>query len=220
LASSKVPSDPRKRLKDKIISDHVVGVQAFKWFNITVKGRDSHAGTTPLYARKDPVLAACKLVAAANAVAHKFEGLATTGIFTTDPGTVNTMAHTVTFTLDLRHVKDAVLAEMVGECETEFQRICEKDSEKGCLVEWELLVDSPAVVFHKDCIAAVEASAADVCSSLTGERQAKQLWKPMISGAGHDSCYTSTKVPTSMIFTPTRMGISHNPTEFCSAEDW
>jgi hypothetical protein len=79
--------------------------------------------------------------AVANAVAHRFGGLATTGIFTTDPGTVNTMAHTVTFTLDLRHVQDAVLAEMVEECETEFQRICEKDSEKGCQVEWELLVE-------------------------------------------------------------------------------
>lgn len=184
-----------------------------------MKGRDSHAGTTPLYARKDPVLAASKLVVAANTVAKKHQGLATTGIFTTDPGTVNTMAHTVSFTLDIRHVQDGVLAQMTKECEDEFQRICQEDSEKGCQVEWELLVDSPAVEFHKDCISAVEQSAEDVCSSLPGADQ-KKLWKYMVSGAGHDSCYTNTRVPTSMIFTQTREGISHNPTEFCSAEDW
>ncbi|KAK0385597.1 hypothetical protein NLU13_6774 [Sarocladium strictum] len=197
----------------------VEGVQAFKWFNITVKGRDSHAGTTPLYARKDPVLCACKLVVAANKVAHEFNGLATTGIFTTDPGTVNTMAHTVTFTLDVRHVKDEVLAQMIEKCEAEFNRICKEDSEKGCEAEWELLVDSPAIQFHPDCIAAVEASAAEVCSQLPEASGGKKLYIPMISGAGHDSCYTSLRVPTSMIFTPTRSGISHNPVEYCSPED-
>jgi len=196
----------------------VRGVQAFKWFNMTVRGRDSHAGTTPLHARKDPVLAASKLIVAANAIAHKFKGLATTGIFTTEPGTVNTMAHTVSFTLDIRHTQDDVLSKMARECEAEFQRICHEDSEKGCEVDWELLVDSPAVVFHQDCINAVEESAEEVCSTLAGSEQRK-LWRDMISGAGHDSCYTNTRVPTSMIFTPTRSGISHNPTEFCSAED-
>ena len=195
------------------------GVQAFKWFNMTVRGRDSHAGTTPLHARKDPVLAASKLIVAANAIAHKFKGLATTGIFTTVPGTVNTMAHTVSFTLDIRHTQDEVLSKMAQACEAEFQRICHEDSEKGCEVDWELLVDSPAVVFHQDCIDAVEQSAEEVCSTLAGSEQRK-LWRDMISGAGHDSCYTNTRVPTSMIFTPTRSGISHNPTEFCSAEDW
>lgn len=165
------------------------------------------------------MLCASKLIVAANAVAHKFNGLATTGIFTVDPGSVNTMAHTVTFTFDVRHVEDKVLAEMIKECEVEFERICKEDSEKGCEVEWELLVDSPAVKFHQDCISAVEESAAAVCSTLSGS-DSRKLWRPMVSGAGHDSCYTSLRVPTSMIFTPTRSGISHNPTEYCSPEDW
>ncbi|KAF4333013.1 n-carbamoyl-amino acid hydrolase [Fusarium beomiforme] len=206
-------------LEDECLKIGVVhGVQAFKWFNITVKGRDSHAGTTPLYARKDPVLSASKMLVAANTIAKKFDGLATTGIFTTDPGTVNTMAHTVKFTLDLRHVKDEILAEMVKECEAEFQRISQDDSEKGCEVEWELLVDSPAVKFNEECISVVEQSAANVCSTLPQNAEGK-LWRPMISGAGHDSCYTNRVCPTSMIFTPTRSGISHNPTEYCSPED-
>ncbi|KAJ4006181.1 hypothetical protein NW752_010828 [Fusarium irregulare] len=193
----------------------VQGVQAFKWFNITIKGRDSHAGTTPLYARKDPILCATKMIVAANTIAKRFDGLTTTGIFTAEPGTVNTMAHTVKFTLDVRHVQDETLSKMVEECKAEFSRIAKDDSEKGCEVDWELLVDSPAVKFDEGCIAAVEAAATDVCSTLSREK----LWKRMISGAGHDSCYTNRVCPTSMIFTPTRSGISHNPTEYCSPED-
>ena len=42
----------------------------------------------------------------------------------------------------------------------------------------------------------------------------------MISGAGHDSVFTSKRVPTSMIFVPCLDGISHNPAEYCSPEDW
>ncbi|KAL3961214.1 hypothetical protein ACCO45_002737 [Purpureocillium lilacinum] len=206
-------------LEDEDLKIGVVeGVQAFKWFDITVRGRDSHAGTTPLYARKDTVLSAARMLVAANAVAKKHDGLSTTGIFNADPGTVNTMAHTTKFTLDLRHVRNEVLATMVKECEDEFCRIAQEDSEQGCEVEWSLLVDSPAVQFNEECIAAVEQSASDVCSTLPGA-SSRKLWRPMISGAGHDSCYTNLRCPTSMIFTPTRQGISHNPTEYCSAED-
>lgn len=159
------------------------------------------------------------MIVAANTIAKRFDGLTTTGIFTTEPGTVNTMAHTVKFTLDVRHVQDDTLAKMVEECEAEFLRISRDDSEKGCEVEWELLVDSPAVRFDPRCISAVEEAATDVCSTLPQNSSGK-LWKRMISGAGHDSCYTNRRCPTSMIFTPTRSGISHNPTEYCSPEDW
>lgn len=160
------------------------------------------------------------MIVAANAIAKKHDGLTTTGIFTAEPGTVNTMAHTVKFTLDVRHVQDATLQKMVAECEAEFARIAKDDSERGCEVAFSLLVDSPAVQFDAGCISVVEQSAEEVCATLPGYGAAEKLWRPMISGAGHDSCYTSRRCPTSMIFTPTRAGISHNPTEYCSAEDW
>lgn len=41
----------------------------------------------------------------------------------------------------------------------------------------------------------------------------------MTSGAGHDSVYTSKRCPTSMIFVPSRNGISHHPEEWTSPED-
>lgn len=162
----------------------VQGVQAFKWFEITVHGRDSHAGTTPMNARKDSMLCAAKLIVEANKIAKEHGGLATTGIISAQPGSVNTMAHTVTFTLDIRHTADEQLAKIEKECRAQFQHIAESDSEKGCQLEWKELVDSPAVKFHPDCVAAVQDSAAEVCEDLSMTADDGQLWKRMISGAG------------------------------------
>lgn len=130
------------------------------------------------------------------------------------------MAHTVTFTLDIRHVEDDKLAEIEKACRTAFSRISENESEKGCKVEWKELVDSPAVSFHDACISAVQESAEEAVRDLPMTADDGKLWRDMISGAGHDSCLTSRRCPTSMIFTPTKDGISHNPHEYCSPEDW
>ena len=196
------------------------GVQAFKWFEITVKGRDTHAGTTPFYNRKDSMLCAARLIVHSNAIAKKHGGLSTTGILTQQPGSINTMAHTVTFTLDIRHTEDDKLSGIEKECRSEFERIAREDSEKGCTVDWKELVDSPAVKFHQDCISCVEASAAEVCEGLQMTASDGRLWKDMISGAGHDSCFFFIFWATSLIFTVTKEGISHNPKEYCSPEDW
>ncbi len=198
----------------------VRGVQAFRWFEIMVKGRDTHAGTTPFSARMDPTLCAARLIVQSNVIAKAMRGLATTGIINTIPGSVNTMAHTVKFTLDIRHTSDNELTEIENRCRADFTRISSEESERGCKVYWKELVDSPAVSFHQDCIAAVRSSAAEVVMSLPVTAENGNMWKDMISGAGHDSCYTNQQCPTSMIFVPTKEGISHNPEEYCSPEDW
>ena len=162
----------------------VEGVQAFKWFEITITGRDSHAGTTPMNARMDPMLCAAKLIVESNKIAKEHDGLATTGILNMKPGSVNTMAHTVTFTLDIRHPDDAQLKKIEEICKSRFQNIAQNESEKGCSLEWKELVDSPAVKFHKDCIAAVRDSAAEVCEDLTNSTDEEHLHRAMVSGAG------------------------------------
>lgn len=197
-----------------------LGVQAFKWFEITVTGRDTHAGTTPMDARMDSLLCSAKLIVQSNKIAKQFSGLATTGIIRGIPGSINTMAHTVTFTLDIRHTSDEVLAAMEEQCRADFAKIAEFESEKGCKLEWKQLVDSPAVKFHPDCVTVVKESAVEVCRKLDQTSEDGRLWRVMTSGAGHDSCYTNRRCPTSMIFTPTKDGVSHNPREYCSPEDW
>jgi allantoate deiminase len=44
-------------------------------------------------------------------------------------------------------------------------------------------------------------------------------WKPMVSGAGHDSQVMATGVPTAMLFVPSVDGRSHSAAEYTSPED-
>lgn len=199
----------------------VTGAQAYRWYEVEVKGRDGHAGTTPLAARRDSLLAAAKMIVASNQVAKSFEGLVTTGIINGLPGSVNTVAHTTKFSLDIRHPSNETLAEMVAALREKFDTIASKDSGRGTQVHWKALTDNAATAFHKDCIAVVEEAADEVCARLPGgsSDSGRKLWRHMVSGASHDSCQVSKVCPTAMIFSPTRNGLSHTPDEYCSPED-
>ncbi|KAI1634306.1 hydantoinase/carbamoylase family amidase [Biscogniauxia mediterranea] len=189
----------------------VQGAQAYRWLTITVVGRDAHTGTTPLKSRKDPLLAAAKMIASSNAIAKKLGALASTGVLKMPPSSsTNTLASQVSFTLDIRHPKDEVVAQLCKECLESFQDIAIEDG-KGVELKWTLDTDSPAVQFSKDCIRAVEEAA----TSTVGAENIL----PIVSGAGHDSVYTSKRCPTAMIFVPCKEGVSHNPEEYCSPED-
>ncbi|CAK7221016.1 hypothetical protein SBRCBS47491_004383 [Sporothrix bragantina] len=192
----------------------VTGSQACHWFEIEVRGRDSHAGTTPMEARMDALLASAKMITAANAIAKAEQGLVTTGRFRALPGSVNTIAHTVQFTLDIRHVRDDVVASMVEQCRIKFAAIAKEDAELGVKVQWTTLAENTAVHFDKDCIQAIESAVDETC-----KREVPGAWKHMTSGATHDSCNVSRRCPTAMIFTPTKDGLSHTPVEYCKPED-
>lgn len=196
----------------------VQGGQGYEWFSVEVIGRDSHAGTTPLATRRDAMLAAARMIVASHEIAVKYNGVITTGVVEAKPGTVNTIARMARFTLDIRHPKADALAAMVQECQTLFGDIARSSTEtgEGIDVHWSQFAQSPPVLFHADCISAIEDAAAE---ELPDKPQGKQLWMPLWSGAGHDSCNTSKHCPTGMIFTPTRDGLSHTPTEYCSPED-
>ena len=188
----------------------MVGGQAYKWFRLTLTGRDSHAGTTPMAPphRADALLAASNFMVTANTLAMEGSGFATVGIMHVRPGSINTIPNEVEFTLDIRHPSDDGLAALE-------RAIFENASAMlptGCDIRVEKIFDSPAVTFHTDCIDAVYASAVDA----VGEGMVRR----MHSGAGHDSCSTSKRCPTAMIFVPSKGGLSHNPKEYTSPEDW
>lgn len=197
----------------------VTGGQAYKWFEVAVSGSDSHAGTTPIAARKDSVLGAAKMIVESNNIARAYSGLITTGLVETDPGSINTVAHTARFTLDMRHPSDSVLAQIEDDCRRKFRVIAADDSDRGVSIEWRPLAANPAVKFHQDCITVIEHAAEETVADLPKIAEDGKLWKHMVSGAGHDSFHTSRRCPTGMIFTPTRNGLSHTPTEYCSPMD-
>src|ERR1700753_3318675 len=64
----------------------VTGAQAYRWLTIHVRGHSSHTGTTPLSARRDPLVAAAQMLLWAQRVAARKGGLAGSGIVEAAPG--------------------------------------------------------------------------------------------------------------------------------------
>lgn len=208
----------------------VKGVQAYKWFTLTVKGRDAHTGATSFAHRADSLLTASKMILASHRIAHRHNALASTGILTLKPGSTNTVPGHVQFSLDIRSPRDEVVEAVEAECKSAFSAIAAGQdiegvnadcapSDRQCTVSWRTDFVSPATYFHEDCIKCVQ----DAGSALCGESEVKGLdigaWgKFMTSGAGHDSVYASKRCPTTMVFVPCRDGVSHNPAEYSSPE--
>ncbi|KAI0904617.1 hypothetical protein F4823DRAFT_614417 [Ustulina deusta] len=200
----------------------VHGVQAYRWFTVEVAGREAHTGSTPLGNRADALLLAARLIAHSHRLATQHAALASTGILTLTPGSTNTIPGRVSFTLDVRAPTDSTVEAMEADLKRDFAALAAGENVLGALdgatpskplaVSWRTDSVSPATRFHPDCIAAVRASA----EAVTGDRR---LVRDMTSGAGHDSVYASRHCPTSMIFVPSRNGVSHNPEEYTSPED-
>lgn len=199
----------------------VTGVQAYRWFTIDVKGRDAHTGTTPFSARADAMLLAARMIVHAQELAATKGALASTGILTTLPGSVNTVPGHVHFSLDIRAPYDATLDELETELRRDFDDLASKGLPLPLTVSWQADTVSPATLFHPDCIRAVHDAALSVLSSpdIVDAKHDASLIREITSGAGHDSVYASHHCPTSMIFVPCRDGVSHNPAEYCSPED-
>lgn len=152
--------------------------------------------------------------------------LASVGIIEARPGAVNTVPGSASLRLDLRAPTDAQADELEAAVRARCEAIATGDGSAGRLdkvrMEWRVDSVSAATQFHPDCIGCVERAAAEVCGGETrqdAEGGSLRNWTRMRSGAGHDSVYTSQRVPTSMIFVPCRDGVSHNPEEFCREED-
>ncbi|KAJ5898825.1 hypothetical protein N7495_003569 [Penicillium taxi] len=199
----------------------VTAVQAYRWFRLKVIGRDTHTGTTAFEHRADALYAFSCMMVKAREVAKARGCLASVGIIEVKPGSVNTVPGEVGFSLDIRGPKTDLVAEVEKDLRREFDAIAAAEGAgigKPCRVEWTLDFDSPAVKFHDDCIECVERSAHAVVADAP-VKDTKSLVRHIMSGAGHDSVFTSKRVPTSMIFVPCKDGLSHHPEEFCSADD-
>ncbi|KAJ5088827.1 hypothetical protein N7456_012443 [Penicillium angulare] len=199
----------------------VTAVQAYRWFRLNVIGRDTHTGTTAFEHRADALYAFAQMMVKAREVAASKGCLASVGIVEAKPGSVNTVPGTVSFSLDIRGPETALVAEVETQLRADFDAIAAAEGAgigKPCRVEWTLDFDSPAVKFHEDCIGCVQESAYAVVADAP-VADTKSLVRTIMSGAGHDSVFTSKRVPTSMIFVPCKDGLSHHPEEFCSADD-
>jgi hydantoinase/carbamoylase family amidase len=202
----------------------VEGVQASRWFTITVHGRDSHTGATDFANRSDALLASAKMILRSHQVATAHNSLASTGLLSVAPGSTNTVPGLAKFSLDLRSSSDETMAAMEDTLRTDFEKIAQGHDVGSlnagcttglpCKLSWSVDQAAKVANFDSQCISCIEESA----NALLGPK-GPSLTQRMYSGAGHDSVHTSTRVPTAMIFVPCREGLTHNPAEYTSPED-
>jgi len=185
----------------------VTGAQGLYWYDITVTGMESHAGTTPMKRRRDAMVGAARMVSAIDRIAHDTPGaVCTVGVAQVSPGSRNVIANEVWFTIDCRHPDAQTLAAMDAAIRTACTDIA---AELGLESTIEVIENSPPVVFDPAQVAVVRKAAAEVGYS----------HMDIVSGGGHDACHINLVAPTAMIFVPCADGISHNESESATPED-
>jgi N-carbamoyl-L-amino-acid hydrolase len=191
----------------------VTGAQAQIWYEATVTGQDSHAGTTPPIARKDALLTAARIIELVNTTMREQgekniadPGRGTVGRLYVLPNSPNVIPGEVRFTVDFRNPDDGRIKEIA---ETFPVRAAEIAAANGCSLALKPVFRVPAQPFDADCVALVRAAAEKLGYS----------HRDMVSGAGHDAVHTATIIPTAMIFTPCKDGLSHNEEESILPEE-
>ena len=122
------------------------------------------------------------------------------------PNSRNVVPGEVRFSVEFRHPSDAEVDRLDAQFPREAAFIA-----RDCGVQLELtqLFKLPAQPFHPDCVELVRQGAAKLGYSA----------REIVSGAGHDAVYVARHVPTAMIFTPCKDGLSHNEAESIEPEE-
>ncbi len=172
----------------------VTAIVGYSRQTVAITGRAGHAGTTPMTARDDALCAAAERVLAIREAALAIpETVATVGTLRIEPGGVNVIPGSVSFTVDVRapdRERLDKLLEAIG-------------LEPGLGTE-PAVMDAAVVGAVRHAIEEVGAPAIELAS-----------------GAGHDAgILAAAGVPSGMLFVRSlNGGVSHSPDELTSVED-
>jgi N-carbamoyl-L-amino-acid hydrolase len=186
----------------------VTGAQAQVWYDAVTIGQDSHAGTTPPSTRKDALVAAARIIDLVDRMmrARGEDGRGTVGQLVVLPNSRNVVPGEVRFSVEFRHPSDAE----VDRLDAEFPPAAEALARDcGVALRLTTLFKIPAQPFDPVCVDLVRQGAARLGYSA----------REIVSGAGHDAVYVARHVPTAMIFTPCKDGLSHNEAESIQPEE-
>ena len=171
------------------------------------EGQSSHAGTTPMYLRRDALAAAARFAVEVEETARRTPGLVgTVGIMQAEPGAINVIPGAVQASLDLRHARDEVRKEALTHLLGALQGFCD---ERGVTVELTPKLEERATPMSESFRGLLHAAA-----------EGLGLPHPeLTSGAGHDAQIMAQKMPAAMLFLRTPNALSHHPDEAVEAVD-
>lgn len=195
-------------LEDKGLSVGVVNAIAGQSRMIVrFEGQAGHAGTTPMYPRRDALVSAARLVTETQEYGRSITGLrATVGFMKVHPNVRNVIPASVDLSLDIRHADDAVR-------EAAVQALLEMAQSAGAQdqVGFKVLEIQPQPATAMD----------NRLTSVMMEAMHKRGREPfdLLSGAGHDAVAMAERFPVAMLFVRHPGGISHHPDEQADQRD-
>ena len=178
--------------------------------NLTFKGEQNHAGTTPMHLRKDAFQA---LSAFNAALSDRFRNVVTPqtvwtiGHVSLSPNASSIVPGEVRFSIQWRdgdHDRLEKMGKIIGESIEEISQAYQVSVERGPILGLE------PVEMDKHLRAALQAGA---------EIVAPGRWRTLPSGALHDATNVARKMPVAMLFVPSINGISHAFEEDTKEED-
>jgi len=181
--------------------------QGLSWTQVTITGKDSHTGSTPMPMRKDAGLGLAHVLELVNQIAlsHAPDAVGAAGHIDVYPNSRNVIPGKVVFTVDFRSPDLATIEDMEARLAVGAKKICD---EMGLGIEMEKVGGFDPVTFDEGCVTAVRNAAERLGYS----------HRNLISGAGHDACWVNRVAPTAMVMCPCVDGLSHNEAEEISKE--
>ena len=181
--------------------------QGLSWTQITITGKDSHTGSTPMPMRRNAGLGMARILEKVEEIAlsHAPHAVGAAGHVDVYPNSRNVIPGKVVFTVDMRSPELSVIADMETRLMAESKKIC---ADMSLEVEFEKVGGFDPVEFDEKCVSAVR----------NASEKLGYTHMNLISGAGHDACWINRVAPTAMVMCPCVDGLSHNEAEEISKE--
>jgi N-carbamoyl-L-amino-acid hydrolase len=181
--------------------------QGLNWLQVTLTGKSSHTGSTPMPNRVNAGLGMARITQLVDEIAWSHAPLAvgTVGHCDIYPNSRNIIPGKVVFTIDFRHPTQAVIDDMEQRLREGAQKIVDNI---GLTMDIEQAGKFDPVTFDEGCVSAVRRAA----------ERLGYTHRDIVSGAGHDACLINRVAPTAMVMCPCVDGLSHNEAEEISKE--
>jgi N-carbamoyl-L-amino-acid hydrolase len=182
--------------------------QGLKWLQVTLNGKSSHTGSTPMPNRINAGLGMARITQLVDEIAWSHAPLAVGAVGHCDiyPNSRNIIPEKAVFTIDFRHPSQDVIDDMEQRLREGAQKIID---DIGLTMDIEQVGQFDPVTFDEGCVSAVRRAA----------ERLGYAHRNIVSGAGHDACLINRVAQTAMVMCPCVGGLSHNEAEEIS-QDW
>jgi N-carbamoyl-L-amino-acid hydrolase len=181
----------------------VTAIAAPSRYRVAIRGRQDHAGGTPMADRRDALAAAAELVLLVERLARETgRGMVgTVGVLEARPNMINIVPGEADLLVDFRGIEPPAIAETLAGFEAGAAEIAAR---RSVALEWTSLMRDAPLTVPPGMVAAIEA----------GARALGVPHRRLTSGASHDANHMARLCPIGLLFIPCREGRSHCPEEW------